>query len=87
VAFLRCPNTVDLLLTVVIPDLARSLLNHDIVGTEQLSTRETTIVLVYLASAIATAIEVFGVNPAIAKIFDAGFGWNFISRYFWIFRP
>ena len=59
--------------------------------------RETTIALVYAVSAIAIcinfgffsmAIEVFGAHPILAKVLGigAGFGWNFSSRYFWIFR-
>jgi putative flippase GtrA len=59
--------------------------------------RGAAIALVYATSAIAvginlasfsTAIEVFGVNPLLAKIFGVGVGfcWNFTSRYFWIFR-
>lgn len=60
-------------------------------------TREQAVVLVYIASAIAVAmnlsvfsalIEIFYVHPVIAKAagIATGFGWNFASRYFWIFR-
>lgn len=59
--------------------------------------REQAVALVYVASAIAVAMnlavfsglmEIFGIHPVIAKIagIGAGFGWNFGSRYFWIFR-
>lgn len=55
------------------------------------------IMMVYIASAIgilvnlcviAVAVEVFGLHPLIGKVAGTGtaFGWNFGSRYFWIFR-
>ena len=60
--------------------------------------REQAVFLVYVASAIgvainlsvfSTLIEVFGVHPILAKVagIGVGFGWNFASRYFWVFRP
>ena len=60
--------------------------------------REQAVFLVYLASAIGVAInlavfsatmELFGIHPVLAKVagIGVGFGWNFASRYFWIFRP
>jgi putative flippase GtrA len=60
--------------------------------------REQAVFLVYLASAIgvainlsvfSTLIELFGIHPVLAKVagIGVGFGWNFASRYFWVFRP
>jgi putative flippase GtrA len=59
--------------------------------------REQAVFLVYFASAIGVAVnlavfsalmELFGIHPVVAKIagIGVGFGWNFASRYFWIFR-
>ena len=58
--------------------------------------REQAVLLVYVASAIAVAVnlalfsglvELVGIHPVLAKVagIGAGFGWNFASRYFWIF--
>lgn len=60
--------------------------------------RHHEVVLVYFASAVgiainltvlALAIEIAELHPLIGKIGGTGaaFGWNFSSRYFWIFRP
>ena len=59
--------------------------------------RHHEIMMVYVASGvgilinlcvIALAVEVFGLHPLIGKVAGTGtaFGWNFGSRYFWIFR-
>ena len=59
--------------------------------------RHHEVMMVYIASAvgivinlcvIALAVEVFGLHPLIGKVAGTGtaFGWNFGSRYFWIFR-
>ena len=58
--------------------------------------REQAVLLVYIASAIAVAVnlavfsglvELLGIHPVLAKVasIGIGFGWNFGSRYFWIF--
>lgn len=60
--------------------------------------RHHELVLVYIASAIgisvnlavlAVSVELIGLHPLIGKVAGTGaaFGWNFSSRYFWIFRP
>jgi putative flippase GtrA len=60
--------------------------------------REQAVFLVYVASAVGVAInlavfstlmELFGIHPVLAKVagIGVGFGWNFASRYFWVFRP
>lgn len=59
--------------------------------------RHQEVLLVYLVSAVgiainlgvlALAIEVMELHPLIGKVAGTGsaFGWNFSSRYFWIFR-
>ena len=59
--------------------------------------RRELIVLVYIASGVGILInlavlsgliEVVGLHPMLAKVVGTGsaFGWNFASRYFWIFE-
>lgn len=60
--------------------------------------RHHEILMVYFASAVgilvnlgvlAMAVEIAGLHPLIGKIAGtaSAFGWNFGTRYFWIFRP